>query len=74
MSTAPTRPAAMIVFCAPSAPATGPVRANETGTRPVETSQSRLEIRPSRSRGTTVWRSVIQMIWPISNSARSRGR
>ena len=65
----PTRPPATRVGPGPSTAATGPVSANETGTSPVETSQSRLDTRPSSSRGTSVWSNVIQMICPTSKSA-----
>ena len=43
----PITPAAISVACAPIAPLTGPVSANDSGSRPIEISQSRLETRPS---------------------------
>jgi hypothetical protein len=47
VTTASTTPAATSVPRVPIAPATGPVRAKDSGSRPIEMSQSRLETRPS---------------------------
>ena len=66
IKTAPSSPPATKVACGPSQPATGAVSAKLTGTSPVETSQSRLETRPSRVRGTSSCSSVVQMIDPTS--------
>src|SRR6266545_1070147 len=60
----PAIPAANSVFEAPNDAATGPVRANETGTRPADANQSRLETRPSMSPGTRRWSSVRHTIPP----------
>ena len=49
---APTRPAPTSVVRAPSTCATGPVNANERGTRPIEMNQSKLDTRPSSRPGT----------------------
>ena len=51
VTTAPITPAATSVACAPIAALTGPVSANDSGSRPIEISQSRLETRPSRCAG-----------------------
>lgn len=52
MTAAPATPATRNVVRAPMAAASGAVRAKESGTRPIDTNQSRLETRPSRARGT----------------------
>src|SRR6185503_6703700 len=62
-------PAPARVASAPIPAATGPVSANEIGTREVETSQSRLVTRPSRRTGTRDWISVPQTIRPEAKSA-----
>jgi hypothetical protein len=69
VTTAPTTPAATSVPRVPIAPATGPVRAKDSGSRPIEMSQSRLETRPSMARGT--WRCfvVAQTIVPAVSRA-----
>ena len=48
--------------------AIGPVRANDTGSRPIEISQSKLETRPSRLGGTWRCLAVAQMIVPAVSS------
>ena len=48
----------------PTAAATGAVSAKESGTSPIETSQSRLETRPSREEGTCRCLIVAQTIVP----------
>ena len=50
MTTAPRTPATISVVRAPISPLAGPVRAKDSGSRPIEMSQSRLETRPSRLR------------------------
>ena len=57
-------PASASVVRAPSSDATGPVIANESGVRPIDTNQSKLDTRPSISAGTSVFMSVFQMIMP----------
>ena len=53
----------------------GAVSAKETGVSPIETSQSRLETRPRRSRGTRICISVVQITVPRpSRAARRRSR
>jgi hypothetical protein len=53
----------------PIAPLTGAVSAKETGTRPIEISQSRLETRPSRCPGTWRCLAVAHTIVPAVSSA-----
>ena len=53
-----------IVIVDPIQAKTGPVSANETGTRPTQTSQSTLDTRPSSSRGTSSWRRLVQTTCP----------
>ena len=57
---APSRPETASVVRAPSTSATGPVTANDSGVRPIETNQSKLDTRPSSSGGTSVFISVFQ--------------
>ena len=52
VTAAPSRPAQIRVVCAPNAAASGPTIANEMGTPPIDTIQSRLETRPRRSGAT----------------------
>ena len=52
VTTAPATPASTRVFWAPTSALTGPVRAKERGSRPIEISQSRLDTRPSMPAGT----------------------
>src|SRR5918996_4476526 len=60
----PRTPAPMSVGPTPTASAIGPVRANETGISETETSQSRLETRPSRQVGTRRCMRVAQTTSP----------
>src|SRR5829696_602905 len=55
---APRAPATASVSRAPISSATGPVIAKDTGVRPIDTNQSRLDTRPSSSDGTSVFISV----------------
>ena len=66
----PSAPASASVVRAPSTSATGPVSANDSGVRPSETNQSRLDTRPSISGGTSVFISVFQTIMPTSRGRR----
>jgi len=69
VTTAPTAPAAMSVPCVPIAALSGPVSAKESGSRPMEMSQSRLDTRPSISPGTWRCLAVAQTIVPAVSSA-----
>jgi hypothetical protein len=54
---------------------TGPVRAKETGSRPIEMSQSRLETRPSISPGTWRCLAVAHTIVPaVPEGVEGQGR
>ena len=66
---APAAPATTSAVWAPIAAATGPVTANEIGSRPIEISQSRLDTRPSIAAGTSRCLSVIHTIVPAVSSA-----
>lgn len=61
-------PAAINVLRTPIAALTGPVSANDSGSRPIEISQSRLETRPSSEVGTRRCFAVAQMIVPAVSS------
>ena len=55
------------------APLTGPVRAKDSGSRPIEISQSRLETRPSSAAGT--WRCLAvahTMVPAVSSALKAR--
>ena len=52
VTSAPSSPATTRQVRGPSDALTGPVSANDIGSRPIEMSQSRLETRPSRATGT----------------------
>ena len=69
VTAAPPNPAMRSVVRAPATAATGAVSAYEMGSRLMETSQSRLETRPSSWAGT--WRcfTVAQTIVPAASSA-----
>ena len=58
VTAAPSTPAQIMVVCAPNVLASGPTIANEMGTPPIETIQSRLDTRPSRSGATSRCSSV----------------
>ena len=66
------RAAPISVALTPTSPATGAVSAKESGSRPIEISQSRLETRPSMEAGT--WRCLIvaQTIVPAVSSPLNR--
>ena len=64
VTAAANSPPPTIVAVEPTRPEIGPVRANETGTSPTDTSQSTLDTRPSSSRGTSSWRRLVQMTCP----------
>ena len=64
VTTAPSTPAPISVVRSPSAALTGPVMAKDTGSRPIEISQSRLETRPSSSVGTSRCLVVAHAIVP----------
>ena len=53
----------------PAPSATGPVSANETGTRPMEMNQSKLATRPSSAVGTSRCFVVAHTIVPAVSSA-----
>jgi len=73
VAAAPSNPAPISVVCAPTAALTGPVSASESGSRPVDTSPSRLEIRPSRCGGTWRCLAVAQTIRPaVSKALKTR--
>ena len=61
-------PAATSVVRIPSAALTGPVIANDTGSSPIEISQSRLDTRPSSAAGTCRCLAVAQAIVPAVSS------
>ena len=61
---APRIPASASVVRAPNSSAAGPVIAKESGTRPIETNQSKLDTRPSISGGTSVFSSVFHTTMP----------
>jgi hypothetical protein len=67
--TPPIRPAPTSVARAPIAPLTVPVSAKDSGSSPIEISQSRLETRPSSAGGT--WRcfAVAQTMVPAVSRA-----
>ena len=69
MIAAPMSPAPTSVARTPKAAATGPVSANEIGTRPIEMNQSRLETRPRRRPGMRRCFVVIHTISPAASSA-----
>jgi hypothetical protein len=73
VTTAPTIPAPISVARTPIAPLTGPVSANDSGSRPIEISQSRLDTRPSSAAGT--WRCLAvahTMVPAVSSALKAR--
>ena len=69
VTTPPSTPAPTSVVCAPIAPLTGPVSAKDSGSRPIEISQSRLDTRPSSAAGTWRCLTVAHTIVPAVSSA-----
>ena len=69
---APSTPAPTSVRRAPARLATGPVNANESGSRPMEMNQSRLDTRPSSCRGTRRCFVVTHTMVPAVSSALKR--
>ena len=69
VTTPPIRPAPTSVVWAPIAALTGPVSANDSGSRPIEISQSRLDTRPSSAAGTWRCLAVAHTIVPAVSSA-----
>jgi hypothetical protein len=65
----PISPAPTSVVRAPMASATGPVNAYESGTRPIEMNQSKLETRPSIRPGTSRCLVVIHTMSPALSRA-----